>query len=187
MENEIQIISSKAINELSIELKEIPKRKVLSIRKQSETVNLSLYTLYFNELVEIAKENNIIPSSNLMLIHHHINLSKFFNGQEHIKSIKDVEVCLPIDCNESNSSLVRYLPEGLHLSMLTRGMVGKEGFQKIYTYIHTWLKENNYIAAGPLMDFLISDLSNLHPDNIVTDVITEIQVPIIKKAEHLCL
>jgi hypothetical protein len=60
-----------------------------------------------------------------------------------------------------------------------------EDFLKIYTHIYTWLTENHYIAVGPLMDFLISDLANLHPDNIVTDMLTEVQIPITKVAKHL--
>jgi len=180
IEKEMEVLSNNTINDFSIEIKQIPKRRVLYLRRQSERVNLTEYTLFFNDLVEIAKKNNIIPSSPLMLIHHHIDLSIPFEELEMEKSIKDVEVCFPTSSDFSDPAFVRFLPEGLYLSMIRKGMSGKEVFKEVYTYIYAWLKENSYQATGPIMDILLSDITNLQPDYIMNNVITEIQVPIKK-------
>jgi len=178
IENEMEIMNSNVADSLSIELKQVPKRKFISIRRQAQFIGLNEFTLYFNELIEIARKNNIIPSGNFTLIYHHINLNNKYDELDLKNTIKDIQICLPVDTAFNVPSLVSYLPEGLYLSAVTKGMAGKDKFQKIYFYIQSWLKNNNYSPIGPMMDVLLSDIASFHPDSIIDNIISEIQIPI---------
>lgn len=180
IENEMIILASQPINENVIELKMIPERKIYSIRKQNARANLSTYTLYFNELIQSAKKENLIPSTHLIMIHHHIDVNKPPSMLEKQQARKDQEVGFLTQGDtfkQSGSTLIG----GLYLSITRRGMAGKDKFLELYTMIHEWLHNNQYLAAGPLIDVLLTDLSNMQPDYVVENILTEVQIRIEKK------
>ncbi|MEK3805369.1 MerR family transcriptional regulator [Bacillus sp. FSL H8-0547] len=179
MEKELKMSYSHSPSEPVITAAWQPARKILSLRKQTERANLDVYVHYFNELIELAKKEKIIPSGNLVLIHHHINVNHAFNEREFQSMMKDLEVGLPAG-QLQDSPFLSEIPEGLYLSMIRKGMAGKDTFIDIYSRIQKWLIENNYRAAGPLIDLLHTDLTSLQPDQIVENILTEIQIHIEK-------
>ncbi|KEZ53755.1 MerR family transcriptional regulator [Metabacillus indicus] len=180
MEKELTIIHSDSPSDSIITTAWQPARKILSLRKQTERANLSVYVHYFNELIELAKKEKMIPSGNLLLIHHHINVNQRFNQKEFQSLMKDLEVGMPAG-QLQDSPFLSEIPEGMYLSMITKGMAGKDTFIDIYSRIQKWLIENNYRAAGPLIDLLHTDMISLQPDQIVENILTEVQILIEKK------
>ncbi|MGP1906957.1 MerR family transcriptional regulator [Metabacillus sp. JX24] len=180
MEKELTIIQSDSASDSIISTAWQPARKILSLRKQTERANLSVYVHYFNELIELAKKEKMIPSGNLMLIHHHINVNQLFKQKEFQSMMKDLEVCMPAG-QLQDSPFISEIPEGMYLSMITKGMAGKDTFIDIYSRIQKWLIENNYRAAGPLIDLLHTDMISLQPDQIAENILTEVQILIEKK------
>ncbi|KEZ52543.1 MerR family transcriptional regulator [Metabacillus indicus] len=180
MEKELTIIHSDSPSDSIITTSWQPARKILSLRKQTERANLSVYVHYFNELIELAKKEKMIPSGNLLLIHHHINVNQRFNQKEFQSLMKDLEVGMPAG-QLQDSPFLSEIPEGMYLSMITKGMAGKDTFIDIYSRIQKWLIENNYRATGPLIDLLHTDMISLQPDQIVENILTEVQILIEKK------
>lgn len=178
MEKELTIINSDSASIITTAVQ--PARKILSLRKRTERANLSVYVHYFNELIELAKKEKIIPSGNLMLIHHHINVNDIFNEKQFQSMMKDLEVGLPAG-HLHNSPFISEIPGGLYLSMIRKGMAGKDTFFYIYSSIQKWLSENNFRAAGPLIDLLHTDMTSLQPDDIVENILTEVQILVEKK------
>lgn len=161
----------------AIEIKYIPRRRVTSLRKQSLQTSLDLYIQYFNELINLGYKAGVKHFSGFALVHHHVNLTIPYNQEEYGKAEKDVEVCGIISKEQHVGELeINYFKEGLYFSMITRGMAGKEGFEKLYHYIQAWLKKGGYAAAGPLIDILHADMTDLHPDKINENIITEVQI-----------
>ncbi|ANC77454.1 hypothetical protein ABE65_011855 [Fictibacillus phosphorivorans] len=175
IEKEMDAFPSNDIEDMKI--KELPKRRILSLRKQTNRANLNLYTLHFNELISHAKKNNIFPSTHLMLIHHHIDVNLPFDQSKYEKVLKDLEFSLMID---PSITLGRVLPEGTYLTFTTKGMAGKDTFSAIYEKIQVWLRFNKYRATGPLIDLLLTNLTNLQPDQIPDNILTEVQIKIEK-------
>ncbi|UOY92421.1 MerR family transcriptional regulator [Ectobacillus sp. JY-23] len=166
----------------SAQMKQLPDRRVLSLRKKSHAANLESYTLYFNELISLAKKYDIVIPSHFMIIHHHIDVNqpwRFIAEAE-----KDIEVCLPLDHTEKLEA-ERVIDGGLYMTMLVKGMAGKERFQDIMQFVQVWLTEHGYRAAGPITDVLLTDMSQLQPERLPEQVRAEMQIRLVKQQSNI--
>lgn len=184
IKKQIETLSLNDTNTFSVTLKYIQERKVLSVRNKSYTTSLDLYIKYFNELIDLSDKHNINQFSRFLMIHHHINLNNDYDENIYNKDLKDIEVCGIIQdgIEEATSSIISYLPEGLYLSFVIKGMAGKKGFERIYRSMKEWIKKEGYIADGPLIDVLLSDVTDLQPNKISDNVLTEVQMRIVKSS-----
>ena len=170
-----------------IELRYIPARQVLYTRKMSSYSGRDMHLTRFTELLSLLAEQMILPTSNMMIVHHSIKCS-FKDEQtpaplydrEHV----DLEVCVPVQKVPKGGASLRIIPPGPYLTLLYRtsfdGRGVKQLFPLYYPVVVNWLSENGYVAVGCPIEELLVDLSLfLNPDTL-SDFIIEVQVPVKK-------
>ncbi|MEI4463884.1 MerR family transcriptional regulator [Exiguobacterium indicum] len=156
-----------------IVVKHFDERPILSKRKIFDRGGIDIYQDAFLQLL---KENSFedVPVTSLVLQHHHIQLNEEFSHFErHLPEIDlEVGVLLPSMTSPFQNAT---LPSGSYACIVSRGMAGKERFRKLYSFLQEWLQENNYKVEGPLIDIVLTDLTQLTAIDYTEDILSETQ------------
>lgn len=154
----------------AIQLKSYPERYFVSIEKEGNQFGIESYALHFNELLERINTMPNLSFSNLLLIHHHIDLNEPLTS---LLLTRRLEFGVFGD-----NEMKRVLPAGTYVTWMQRGMAGHDKFKMIYEELQRWLGENGYQAVGPLIDVFVTDPMTLSLSKVMSEIYTEIQIQI---------
>lgn len=145
----------------NVELKKIPKRKVMSIRKVVKSYNdeFDLWNDLHEESVNQKVKMDNPPSG--MTIYH---------DKEYKESNVDIEVQSNIIGNYKDTDDVKFYeaPEFTIASVTFNGSY--EQMAEVTQAIASWIEANNYIICGPMVNIpYISPAQDSNPDNWVTE------------------
>lgn len=158
---------------VAIRVKTFPDRRLVSIEKTGHQFSLDAYVLHFNELLQQFQQHTDVTFTNLLLIHHHLDMNQPFDEQ----AMRRLEFGTFGGASHQTN---RILPGGEYVTWLQQGMAGRDKFLSLYASLQSWLKEHGYRANGPMIDVLITDPASLSFDRVFTDVFSEIQIRIEK-------
>lgn len=151
-----------------IEIKKLPDRLVVYTTVK-EINNIDLIILKINELIEIAKKNRWIVLGKPILIHHHACA-----GQSTEEA--GMDICMRVKSASPVSEKLKIIPEGAYASTYYKGPYEK--FDEVCNFLHHWIENNDWKAAGKPLKLLIVDVSmTKNPANLLS----EIQIPVTKK------
>lgn len=176
LQNQFHNIKTGKYNYFSISIKQLERRYVFTIRKKPPLPGLNGYIIHFTELTkELANYNHSFTS--MLLIHHHLTPVHSFEADCIPQRSRDISFGF-LNHKPMQTPYTIELEEGCYLSALTKGMAGSEKFPVIYNHITHWLKTNGYRSAGPMIDLIHTDISQLKAGRIPTDILSEIQIKI---------
>lgn len=177
IEQELASLNVTETKEWTISVRKLPDRPLLSRRTCLPRGGIAVYQEAFTELLSEYRAANLSIVS-LLLQHHHIDLNKQYDCFERSLPAIDLEVGFLLSLQETSVSNA-ILPGGIYGCIQTKGMAGKERFEKLYVFIQKWLKENAYEAEGPLIDILLTDFTHLSNIDYTKDILTETQFRIV--------
>lgn len=177
IEQELVVLNLPDMEEWTISIQEFPERPLLSKRARLPYGGIAVYQKAFTEL--LSEHHVATPSiESVVLQHHHIDLNQEYDCFESSLPAIDLEVSFLLSMQDGSENNT-ILPGGIYGCIQTKGMAGKERFEKLYLFIQRWLKKNAYKVEGPLIDVLLTDFTHLSDVNYARDILTETQFRII--------
>ncbi|WP_160687965.1 MerR family transcriptional regulator [Clostridium sp. C2-6-12] len=146
-----------------IEIKKIPMRNVIFLRKSIE-LNETGFTKLFNDAMKMIGTKKYITLGNPMAIYH---------GERVLGKPCDIELCIELDESCISEENLKIIQGGYYLSKMHLGPHNNK--PKTYDKLIEYANKNDLIIIGDPVEVYYIDISiTRNPD----DFITEIQIPI---------
>lgn len=144
-----------------VELKEIPKRRVMAIRKVVPSYNdeHSLWTALHEEFMK----------QNVKMDHSHSGMT-IYHDKEYIESDIDIEVQNNIMGSYKDTEDVQFyeFPEFTIASVTFNGSY--EQMPAVTQAIASWIEANNFVICGPMVNIpYVSPSQDSNPENWITE------------------
>lgn len=149
------------LSDTEVILKDIPERKILSVRKK-DFFNIKTLAESLSRL-QLLQEKHSIKSEGLWMAMFHSDYGKSISEKV------DFEVSVSVESGNAEPEIINSIPRGRYAAIRHTG--NREGSIEYYKILLDYLKENNLEPEGPLVKtYLISYAHSKSSENITSEL-----------------